>query len=46
VVERSRVGNRCYTSYLLDVYVENVNLTLDVAIREKQRTVGWEGRRE
>jgi hypothetical protein len=24
--------------------VENINLTPDEAIREKRRTVGWEGR--
>jgi hypothetical protein len=44
VVERSCVKNRCYTSSLLEVYVEDVNLRPDIAIRGKQRTVGWEGR--
>jgi hypothetical protein len=39
VIERSHVGNRCYTLKLLEVFVKDVNLRLGGAIRGKRRTV-------
>jgi hypothetical protein len=46
VFERPHVSIMCYTLKLVEVYVEDVNLRPNGAIREKQRTVGWEGRGE
>jgi hypothetical protein len=45
VVERPSIGNR-FTHLMARGYVEHVNLRPDMAIRGKQRNLGWEGRRE
>jgi hypothetical protein len=46
VVGRPRLGNRFVLILLLEVYIENVNLRPDGAIRGKGRIIGWEGRGE
>jgi hypothetical protein len=46
VVGRPHLGNRFVLILLLEVYIENVNLRPDGAIRGKRRIIGWEGRGE